>query len=343
MPKTALVISGGGSKGAFAVGAIKALAANPSTSTFDIYIGTSTGALIVPFAAMGGLDQLEKIYTTITTDQVITKQNLGDAIASGAIFITDPLLSLIGKNYTDDFCNKLFASPKEVYIVTTCLQTGETVYFSNHDKPAATNGNIIKAIDPDIFRFAVYASASQPVLMPPVEVENGKAPLRHYVDGGVRVYAGIQLAIDAGATEIYAILLSPAVDSPEEKDFSSAGIVDTLKRTIDIFTKDTAINNLRQPLLYALGLWYIADVKAAMLKGGVSQAEIDRFFNIDPANPFSNKNPVTIYVIRPDASLDGGDGGLDFIPANMMAMLNNGEHITSDFLANLPPRGSNMV
>ncbi len=48
----ALVISGGGSKGAFAVGIVKRLLENYPNLKFDMYVGTSTGSLIVPLLAM---------------------------------------------------------------------------------------------------------------------------------------------------------------------------------------------------------------------------------------------------------------------------------------------------
>ena len=76
MAKRTLVISGGGCKGAFAVGVIRNLAANFPDISFDIFVGTSTGSLIAPFASLGELDILEQLYTTITTDNIITKGNI---------------------------------------------------------------------------------------------------------------------------------------------------------------------------------------------------------------------------------------------------------------------------
>ena len=49
--KRALVISGGGSKGAFAVGVLKQLFATYPNLDFDIYVGTSAGSLVVTLAA----------------------------------------------------------------------------------------------------------------------------------------------------------------------------------------------------------------------------------------------------------------------------------------------------
>jgi len=342
MLKRALVVSGGGSKGAFAVGAIKSLTKNAPDTTFDMYIGTSTGSLIVPFTAMGALDQLEKVYTTVTTDKIIQEDDVAARFLGGnSLLNASPLFKLIESNYTDAFCNSVFQSPKMVCLVTTCLQTGETVYFSNQEAPAGLMASVIKVVTPPVLRNAIMASACQPVLMPPIEVEHGKIPLRQYVDGGVRMYAGIQFAIDAGAEEVYAILLSPADNPPIETNYKS--VFNILERTIDIFTEDTAINNVRQPMLYSAGLRYIADVRAALLTNGVSQATIDKSLEIDTENPFSNKTAIKIYVIRPDRPLGGGPGGLNFDPNEMKGMLSLGETITSDFLANLPPNGSDMV
>ena len=71
MGKKALVVSGGGCKGAFAVGVIKRLAQEFPEIEFDIYIGTSTGSLIVPLAAAGDLTLLEKLYTSVHTNDIV--------------------------------------------------------------------------------------------------------------------------------------------------------------------------------------------------------------------------------------------------------------------------------
>jgi NTE family protein len=342
LAKRALVISGGGSKGAYAVGVIKSLMEAVPAVPFDIFIGTSTGALIVPFAASGDIDKLIQFYTSVTTDNIVSHGNLGERVLSeDSLLDAVPLANLIKQNYNDAFLNALLASPKSVFIVTTCLQTGSTTYFSSKDQPATEDGEVVKIANPDIFRRAIMASACQPVFMPPIEMVPGAMPSRQYVDGGVRVYAGIQLAIDAGADEIYAVLLTPAKEDPLLTTYLN--VFPILERTIDIFTTNVAINGLRLPMLFSKGLQYIEEVKKAMLAGGISQADIDRFFGVASDNPFSGRAPATIYVIRPDEDLGGGTGGLNFVPADMRAILAQGESQTDQFLVNLPRGGSNMV
>src|SRR5207344_2909858 len=79
-------------------------------------------------------------------------------------------------------------------------------------------------------RLAVLASACQPVFMQPVQIDfnydSGSEKNYQYVDGGVREYAGIQMAIDQGASEIFCILLSP--DSSEIVNTKYTSILELL-------------------------------------------------------------------------------------------------------------------
>jgi predicted acylesterase/phospholipase RssA len=83
MAKNALVISGGGAKGSFAVGVLKYILLNKPDIKFDIICGTSTGALITPYAALGNIAALERIYTTMKTEDIILKGDLSKRIITG--------------------------------------------------------------------------------------------------------------------------------------------------------------------------------------------------------------------------------------------------------------------
>lgn len=321
--KRALVISGGGARGAFAVGIIRYLSVHHPTIVFDAIIGTSTGALIAPLAATGDIDLLVKLYTSTTTNNIILKGNIVNRLlSSNSLYDASPLAQLIKQYYNDAFCQKLFRLSKEVYLVTTCLQTSDTVYFTNRDVHLQTDFDVRKLGNADELRRAVMASACEPVFMPPIEIKKGSVPLRQYVDGGVRELAGLQLAIDAGAEEIYAILLSPATAPPEEKNFDNT--LSILEQTVDIFTQDVGLNDIQLPLAYNRALDYIAAVKSKMLAAGVPQQTIDNYFTV-PNSPYTGKKPLKILIIRPDTPLGGGPGGLTFDPAEMKGMLAKGE------------------
>ena len=61
----ALVISGGGSKGAFAGGVAQFLIKNKGKK-YDLFLGTSTGSLMVTHLALGKLDELKEVYTNVS-------------------------------------------------------------------------------------------------------------------------------------------------------------------------------------------------------------------------------------------------------------------------------------
>lgn len=342
----ALVISGGGSKGAFAVGVIKYLNANFPNSKFDMYVGTSTGSLIAPLAAMNKIDELEELYTTQNTTDIVQKFNIGDRLGENSIMGVDPLWELVKKHYSDDFYTSLQQSGKQVFLATTCLQTSELVIYSNKDQAASDNYTSRKVESALQFRKAVLASACQPVFMPPVkinqDIQGAPDQSYQYVDGGVREYAGIEMAIQNGATEIVAILLSAEHSEPEIKEYKD--IYSILEQTISIFTEDVGKNDMVIPIQYNEALKYIDSVKRKMRRAGISKEEVDEYFTTSRTpNPFQGKVPLTIHVIRPDKPLGGGPGGLDFVPADMTVMLDTGEAIMEQYIAKLESEGSSWV
>ncbi len=341
MSKTALVISGGGSKGAFAVGVLKAIYQHNPGLNFDLLIGTSTGALIAPLATSGSIPLLEQLYTTVKTDNVIETNNVGNRfLTADSIFGVGPLAKLIQQYYTDTFFQKLQAQPCNVLLATTCLQTATAVYFSSKKAIPVKGYDVVPLSKADHFRRAVMASACQPVFMSPIEVIPGAVPLRQYVDGGVREYAGIQLAIEQGADEIFVILLSSGFNKPVEQRYTQ--VPGILLRTIEIFTEDVGDNDLEMPQMYNRALDYLNQVRQNMKQGGLSDQQIDRFFAV-PGNPLSNKRPVNLHVIRPDGDLGGGTVGLNFDPAEMKGMVAKGITVMNNYIAGLPPGSSILV
>lgn len=67
----ALVISGGGSKGAFAGGVAEYLI-NDCGNNYDILVGSSTGSLLLPHLAIGKVDKIKKNYTTVTQKDIFS-------------------------------------------------------------------------------------------------------------------------------------------------------------------------------------------------------------------------------------------------------------------------------
>ncbi|UQD56519.1 patatin-like phospholipase family protein [Flavobacterium sp. K5-23] len=205
----ALVISGGGSKGAFA-GGISEYLINQCKKEYSIYIGTSTGSLLVPFLAIGDLDRIKKIYTTIRQEDVfsvspfiVKKKNgilktkinhfgmITQFIKNRKTFgNSDNLRNLIRNNFTESDFEKLKVLNKEV-VVTVANFTKQIVeHKSSND------------YNYDDFCDWIWASANLVPLMSLLS-KNGE----EYGDGGFGNLIPVQEAIKKGATAIDVIVL----------------------------------------------------------------------------------------------------------------------------------------
>ena len=67
----ALVISGGGSKGAFAGGVAQYLIQDLGKE-YDMFLATSTGSLLVPHLAAGNIPKIYDIFTRLETKILVS-------------------------------------------------------------------------------------------------------------------------------------------------------------------------------------------------------------------------------------------------------------------------------
>jgi hypothetical protein len=129
-----LAISGGGSDGAFGAGLLVGWTARGDRPEFDIVTGISAGALTAPFAFLGPKydPALKAVYTTYSTDQLVTKQPIrgllgGDALASNA-----PLARVIASYVTEEFMKEIaheHARGRRLLIGTTNLDAQRPVIW----------------------------------------------------------------------------------------------------------------------------------------------------------------------------------------------------------------------
>ena len=67
----ALVISGGGSKGAFAGGVAQFLMEGLHHE-YDLFLGTSTGSLLISHLALQKIEKIKQVYTTVNQDSIFS-------------------------------------------------------------------------------------------------------------------------------------------------------------------------------------------------------------------------------------------------------------------------------
>jgi predicted acylesterase/phospholipase RssA len=154
---------------------------------FTMVTGISTGALIAPFAFLGSSydKRLREIYTTYSTDDLIRQRGLVGAVTSDAVASTEPLKGLISKYYDKPVIDAIaaeFHKGRVLFIGTTDLETDRPVIW-NITRIAASGHP--KA--PELIHKVLLASASIPVMMPPVIIEveaKGQRYDEMHVDGG---------------------------------------------------------------------------------------------------------------------------------------------------------------
>jgi predicted acylesterase/phospholipase RssA len=187
-----LLLSGGGANGAFGAGLLNGWTRSGERPVFKIVTGVSTGALMAPFAFAGtGYDDaLREFYTTTQSRNIFVSGSLFGMISQvffgEALADTGPLASLIAQHIDATFLQHVAAAHdagRRLYIGTADLDAQRFVVWNM--------GLIAKAAYPDkvrLFRQVMLASASIPVVFPPVffEVEvNGHLYDEMHVDGGV--------------------------------------------------------------------------------------------------------------------------------------------------------------
>lgn len=69
--KRALVISGGGSKGAFA-GGIAQYLIEEKHRDYQVFAGTSAGSLLIPLLALGEVERIKAVFTAIEQHHIFS-------------------------------------------------------------------------------------------------------------------------------------------------------------------------------------------------------------------------------------------------------------------------------
>lgn len=183
-----LSLSGGGQNGAFGAGLLNGWRESGERPQFDAVGGVSTGALLATHALLGTPAddaQLEEMYTQITRNNVHSERGIF-SLAFGADSLSDttPLQALIAKYITADTLKRVAAAYKDnryLFVGTTNIDYGQTWVWNM--SLIAADGNL------ELYRQVLLASASFPIVFPPVEIDG-----HLFVDGAARsnvVIAGL--------------------------------------------------------------------------------------------------------------------------------------------------------
>jgi predicted acylesterase/phospholipase RssA len=315
----ALIISGGGAKGAFAAGAIKQIFEEyRSSGWFSVIGGCSTGALMTPLAGLLGaptevaeeaLELLIDQYSTVTTADVLDKKSIIELIKrQDCLNKSTPLRRSVNEVFRPECFEWLTRDDMPYcYVVYTNYQSGELIVVSPKD-PGMTRERFIDAM---------IASASVPVIMEPTIID-GQACF----DGGVRDLLPFTRAIDLGADTIVPILLDAGKVSPSESRFQRMDKV--LTRTLSIMLDETGKNDLEMANLVNIAIRTRREI--LMTLAGRPRKKVQAIFDRDEYSDLFGRQKRLVKIVeglRPDKPLT--DDPLNFDPQVMRRWIKLGE------------------
>jgi hypothetical protein len=187
-PQHVLALSGGGLYGAYSAGVLDGWTKSGTRPEFDVVTGSSTGALIAPFAFLGsGYDaQAMKLYTGVSAEDIFRIRTWVTIPFRDSIATTAPLRKLIQDQIDQPLMAKIATEHRKgrrLYVGTTDLRTKRAVIWDM--------GAIACRPCPEgctLFRDVLLASASVPGVFPPVAFQievDGQRTTELHVDGAI--------------------------------------------------------------------------------------------------------------------------------------------------------------
>ena len=242
--KRALVVNAGGSKGSWGAGVVNAL--KDQGIQHDIYVGTSTGSLIVMMAAADLKEGLKEGYTNISYKDIFTtspfkvKKKRKNDNSTNVDFKLNwwnifKNVVLKGKHSLGDHTilkktiRKFFKPEDFDYIVNKDILL-EVVVTNLTKQCIEYKSNVENNYEE--FCDWVWASTAAPPFMTIVEKDGCQ-----YVDGGVLEMLPIQRAIELGAKEIDVVVLNEKVRTIDNSH--TKNVLDYLGKLVEMLTKNT--------------------------------------------------------------------------------------------------------
>jgi NTE family protein len=276
-PSVALVLPGGGARGAYEVGALSVLL--PLLAERGerpvILCGTSVGAINA--AALGAtsdrpvqdaLDHLLGRWRELRKGDVI-RPIVGPGLPLTALRMLGEALELPGvrlaglldpsplRNSLDRWVdwaalhrNVRHGVIQAVCVVATSLERSGPVAFVDSARrvPASRAADALQYVPAVIDDQHVRASAAIPMLFPPVHVEHPAPLAGHYVDGGTRLNSPVSPALALGADRVVVIGFQPfraQVERPARPD-GAPRLADVAANVLDGLLVDQVVDDLHR-------------------------------------------------------------------------------------------------
>jgi NTE family protein len=339
--KRALVLAGGGARGAFQVGMLKELVANQGLD-FTVIRGVSVGALNAAFLAQASTegDSLANLQarvaemTAIWTQEITGNDSVYDkriggllGVAGGAdsLYSLEPLKALLKEHLT---IPTLQNSGRDFAVGLVSLVSG--LYQSARPQD-------------NFFMEKLLGSASIPLVFPFVPVKQIKEA---FVDGGVRNITPLGEVFEAEPDEIYVLLTSRLIHDSDALPLSTAMVsnyenwhdnflgtkvngLDVLKRALDILTDEIYLEDIRTAIQWNDTVKSIEAVEQVAAVETQTSEVMKQAIDAVRAS-LNGKRYVPIYVIAPQEWFGTENSSTEFSPELIAQAIAHGQEIAAD-------------
>lgn len=309
-----VVLSGGGSRGAYEVGVLSYAFGDlvrrvGHAPKIDVISGTSVGAVNGSFLASSvhdlarGVQRLESLWAQLELAQVVNfglKQAaslhrvlLGGRRATG-LFDASPLAELVAQGVSwQNISNNLQSGKlRSLTVSATKVATGRPTVFvdrgPNVPLPELMTGQIVVR-GVRIGPAHVLASASIPLVFPPIRIDQ-----RLYCDGGLRLNSPMAPAIHMGVDRVFVVGCSdPHGDAIAVPDGRFPGASFLLGKVVNAFLLDhlnadidelNKINQMLEDGISAFGDTYLEKLNEAAAERGSPPKRLVKPLVIKPSS-----------------------------------------------------------
>jgi len=321
--KKALVLSGGGSRGAYQIGAWRAL--EELGMRFDMVVGVSVGALNGAMVAQKEQVLAEHLWRQLETDDIFDVSSTAKFEDFAAEMIKQGGagshgLQTVVAQYIDDA--QIRASDIDFGLHTIELPSLKSHYLWKDDIPEGKIGD-----------FVIASASAFPM------VQSYRIDGKDYIDGGYDNVMPIHMAVEHGATSVVAIYLK-AAGRFDKKELTCCDDITLIQPNYDLgnfllFDKANTSRMLRLGYMDAMKAFDVFDgeyftfVKGDFDKRLVRQADTaGRIFELDPLILYRRRTFMDALlgeVRRTESEMESAFKDLDirsFKPAELLKQVN---------------------
>ena len=307
----AIVLSGGGAKGAFQVGVLDELITRRGVSV-DVFAGVSTGAIQALGGAQDDVPGLLAAWLALRGNRDAYREKplgvVGGLLGASSLYDPAPIRARI-RVFADE--PKLRATGKKLLLGVVSLTTGE---FRTIDENQAGIANW------------VYASSAMPVFFPPLRTKAADGGEQQWVDGGVRNVTPLAAALDWNPRAVIVVMASPMGRQAGRASRDYSSLVSIALRSVGILQSEVVANDTEQAELINDLLGARAAQAQALTAAGVTGAVAASVLAPIDAK-LAQYRFAPIRIIAPDQEYSGT---LEFDPAKIRTAIDAGRRAVAD-------------